>query len=155
MQFWKDWRARRARALILRELEPLVKSWQWTEHADQETLALARKDLLEFLRRGKTLLPKAVKLEFEPLAFNEGGELYVRRMLAAKKSLFDGRWDHACHDLYDVIHFHRVEDRCVLLTILKLVEEFCSENKNDQAVLESFAPPGHRPNKEGTISANY
>lgn len=107
-----------------KELAPLVKPWQWSDVGSLVTISMAKNDLQEFVGRAKKLLPKAIVYDFEPLSFQNGGEMYVKRLLAVKRHLDEQRWDNACHELYDVIHFHCIQDRRILYTIIKLLEAY-------------------------------
>lgn len=107
-------------------LAPLVKNWSWSETVSPEVNAKAKADLCEFLRRAKLLLPKAKIYDFEPLGYHDGGAYYLRRQLAVKRHLEECRWDNACHELYDVVHFDPIQDRRVLYTIIGLLEAYLS-----------------------------
>ena len=106
------------------ELAPLTKPWQWSETGSPATIGMAKKDLHEFVRRAKKLLPIAKVYDFEPLAASEGGDIYMLRLLSVKRHLDEQRWDNACHDLYDVVHFHCIHDRRILYTIISLLEAY-------------------------------
>lgn len=105
-------------------LAPLVKNWSWSEYVSPEITMQAKADLCDFLRQAKLLLPKAKIYNFEPLGYHEGGAYYLRRQLAVKRHLEEQRWDNACHELYDVVHFHCIQDRRVLYTIIGLLEAY-------------------------------
>lgn len=105
-------------------LAPLVKNWSWSEYVSPEVNMQAKADLCEFLRRAKLLLPKAKIYDFEPLSLRENGEMYIRRQMKVKRHLEEHRWDNACHELYDVVHFHCIQDRRVLYTIIGLLEAY-------------------------------
>ncbi len=117
-------RADKQYKIFRKELAPLVEPWQWSKVGSPVTNGMAKKDLQEFLRRAKKLLPKAVVYHFEPLSASEGGEIYIVRLLAVKRHLDEQRWDNACHELYDVVHFHCIHDRRILYTIISLLEAY-------------------------------
>ena len=114
----------RRRRKLYGTLAPLVKNWSWSETVSPEINARAKADLCEFLRRAKLLLPKAKIYDFEPLGYHDGGIYYLRRQLAVKLHLEECRWDNACHELFDVVHFDCIQDRRVLYTIIRLLEAY-------------------------------
>lgn len=116
----------RRRKKFYTELAPLVEKWPWSGTVSPETNAKAKADLCEFLRRAKLLLPKAKIYDFEPLGYHDGGIYYLRRQLAVKRHLEECRWDNACHELFDVVHFDPIQDRRVLYTIIGLLEVYLS-----------------------------
>lgn len=124
LRSWQRHHSSKMYKRFYRELAPLVKPWQWSEVGSQVTIGMAKKDLQEFVRRAKRLLPKAAVYDFEPLARCEKGEAYLRQMLVVKRYLDEQRWDNACHELYDVVHFYRIQDRRILYTIIKLLEAY-------------------------------
>lgn len=106
------------------ELAPLIKPWQWSETGSPATIGMAKKDLYEFVRRAKELLPIAKVYDFEPLAASEGGDTYMMQLLSVMRQLDEKRWDNACHELYNVVHFYCVQDRRILYTIICLLEAY-------------------------------
>ena len=105
-------------------LEPLLRPWLWSETVPPEVNARARRDLIEFTHRVKCLLPKAKIYRDEPLSPRSNGHSYIRQLLKVRQELERQRFDLACHELMNVVHFFCVSDRRVLYTILKQVEEF-------------------------------
>lgn len=106
------------------ELAPLVRPWQWSESVPEQTNQAAKADLQEFLHRAKRMLPRAKILDFEPLSYLSDGGGYLRRLIAVKAELEQRRYDNACHELYDVVHFHCIQDRRILYTLICLLEEY-------------------------------
>lgn len=104
-------------------LAPVV-DWKWSRYVSEEENLRAKAALREFLHRAYLLLPKAKRYNFEPLGVSSGGTEFLRRTLAVKRNLDQQRWDNACHELYDVLYFHSIEDRRILYTIIALLEGY-------------------------------
>ena len=106
------------------QLAPLVDRWAWSESVPEPVSQAAKADLSEFLRRAKKLLPKAKDHDWEPLSNEHDGEGFLRRMRQVKCELESGRYHNACHELYDVVHFHCIQERKVLYQIIMLLEAY-------------------------------
>ena len=83
----------------------------------------AQSDLVRFIEAAKSLMKKTIRYDLDPLDPLADGMGYLRRMMILRESLQRQRYDLACHDLYDVVHYDRIEDRRVLYTIIALLEE--------------------------------
>lgn len=108
-------------------LTPLVEKWRWSEIVPPEVNEQAKKDLLEFLRQAKLLLPKSKIYDFEPLEPRIYGELYLKRLRMVERHLEEHRWDNAGNELYTVLHFHPAQDTRILWDIIRLLEMYLSE----------------------------
>ena len=106
------------------QLAPLVNSWAWSESVPEPVSQAAKADLSEFLRRAKKLLPKAKDHDWEPLSNEYEGEGFLRRMRRVKSELDSGKYHNACHELYDVVHFHCIQERKILYAIIMLLEAY-------------------------------
>lgn len=104
-------------------LKPLVQKWCWSRSVSDADNARARSDLVRFIETAKSLMKKAIRYDLDPLDPLADGMGYLRRMMILRESLQRQRYDLACHDLYDVVHYDRIEDRRVLYTIIALLEE--------------------------------
>ncbi|HIT33452.1 MAG TPA: hypothetical protein IAC31_02325 [Candidatus Faecousia intestinigallinarum] len=106
-------------------LAQFTKPWMWSKLVSEEEHRRARRDLLAFLATAQALLPKAkIYRHFQPLDVQRYGDDFVRRMIAVETQLAQERWDLACHELYDVIYFHCIQDRRILFTIIRLLEKY-------------------------------
>lgn len=105
-------------------LQPLIIHWHWSKEISPEINEFANKDLREFLKKAWSLMPRTVIYPYNPIAIDQGGTEYLRRLMSVKNALEKKRWDLACHELQDMLHFDQIEDRRILYSIIGLLEEY-------------------------------
>lgn len=85
----------------------------------------AKTALQEVLERAKAVLPNThlLTIGLHDRPFHDCDPHYLRLLLQVKKDLKQKRWNAACTDLQDVLHFFQIEDGRVINEIVHLLEE--------------------------------